>query len=52
MIVRSGFLLAARLRTSLILDGIDAHFVEGHELPDDVAERVPGQMVGRQLQPD
>jgi hypothetical protein len=33
MIVRAGFLIAARLRASLLVDGIDDRFVEGHELP-------------------
>jgi hypothetical protein len=28
---------------------IDAHFIEGHELPADVATRAPERMVGRLL---
>jgi hypothetical protein len=52
MIVRAGFLVATRLRASLLVDGIDDQFVEGHELPAAVAKRVPERMVGRLLPPD
>ena len=45
MIVRAGFLIAARLRAGLLVDGIDDQFVEGHELPANVAKKVPERMV-------
>ncbi len=38
MIVRAGFLVAARLRASMAVDGIDTQFVEGHELPPAAAK--------------
>lgn len=40
MIVRAGFLIAARLRASLLVDGIDDQFVEGHEPRHDLQMRV------------
>jgi hypothetical protein len=38
LIVRAHSLAAARLRAALVVDGIDSHFVEGHELPAAVAK--------------
>jgi hypothetical protein len=49
VIVRASHLIAARLRASFILDGTDAQFVEGHELPLAAARKVPAGMVGRLL---
>jgi hypothetical protein len=49
MIVRAHFLIAARLKASFTVDGMDSHFVEGQELPATVAKRVPAGMVGRVL---
>jgi len=49
MIVRPHSLTAARLKASLTVDGIDPQFVEGHELPDAAAKKIPTGMVGRLL---
>jgi len=39
MIVRARLLIAARLRASLLVDGIDSQFAEGHELPARLRQR-------------
>jgi len=51
-IVRAYSLIAARLRASLLMDSIDANFIEGHQLPANVAKKVPERMVGRLLRAD
>jgi hypothetical protein len=49
MIVRAKSLVVARLRASMAVDGVDEHFVEGHELTPFMRRCVPARMVGRLL---
>ena len=52
MIVRAPSPSAARRKASSAIGGIDDHFVEWHELPPDVAKRVPERVVRRLLSAD
>ena len=48
-IVEAPGLFIARLKAALAVDGLHAHFAEGHELPADIAKRIPKRSVGRLL---
>ena len=52
MIVRAPSPSAARRKARSAIGGIDDHFVEWHELPPDVAKRVPERVVRRLLSAD
>jgi hypothetical protein len=48
MIVEAGGVIAARMKAAMVIDGIDQHFIEGHELPGDVARKmIPKASLGR-----
>lgn len=49
LIVEGSFIGATRLRADLETPGLDDHFVEGRELDDATAAKVPKDMVGRML---
>ena len=50
MIVEAGGVIAARMKAAMVIDGIDQHFIEGHELPSDVARKmIPKASLGRLL---
>jgi hypothetical protein len=51
-IARATSLVTARLMASVGADGLDSHFVEGHELLPEMAGRVPTSSVGRLLSAD
>src|SRR5262245_65964101 len=42
----------ARLKASLVIVGLDDCFVEGYELPADIAKRIPERCIGRLLSAD
>ncbi len=48
-IVPAYSLMEARLRADMATPGIGAHTVEGHELDEATAARVPKSMIGRRL---
>jgi hypothetical protein len=49
MIVEAGGVIAARMKAAMVIDGIDQHFIGGHELPGDVARTIPKASLGRLL---
>ncbi len=49
LILEGSFQGEARLRADLETPGLDDHLVEGHELDEATAARVPKSMIGRML---
>ena len=45
----SSSIILARLLAAMVVDGIDTHFIEGGELPTEVASSIPTSAVGRLL---
>ncbi len=48
-IIEAYSLIEARLRADMATPGIGTHYVEGHELDEATAARVPKSMIGRML---
>ena len=48
---RAATLVYARLVASMASEGIDEHFVDGHELPPEMARKIPAGMVGARCRP-
>jgi hypothetical protein len=46
MIVEAGGVIAARMKAAMVIDGIDQHFIEGHEL---ARKMIPKASLGRLL---
>ena len=49
LIVEDALLPGARLRADVATPGLDDHFVEGHELDDATAARIPATAIGRMM---
>jgi hypothetical protein len=49
LIVEASHLLEARLRADIETPGLDDHFIEGHELGAELAERIPAGAIGRMM---
>jgi len=49
IVIDAKSIILARLLAAMVVDGIDTHFIEGGELPTDVATSIPTSAVGRLL---
>jgi hypothetical protein len=49
IIIKASTLVLARLKASMAVEGIDEHFLEGHELPEGVMRKIPASAVGHLL---